>query len=166
MNTLMGGTKKARTLDELARKCGISPAGLKETISSYNAAQASGAVDPQTKSKENSEALVDAPFHAINVSLSNPFGFFFLFTLGGLVVDEVRGLVKKEDGAPIPNLYAAGRSAVGLCSSNYISGTSLADCVFSGRRAGRDAARSGLPSAASADDTVVSNKPSTNRLTA
>jgi 3-oxo-5alpha-steroid 4-dehydrogenase len=42
----------------------------------------------------------------------------------------------------VPGLYAAGRSAVGLCSNSYISGLSLADCVFSGRRAGAHAAAS------------------------
>jgi 3-oxo-5alpha-steroid 4-dehydrogenase len=40
----------------------------------------------------------------------------------------------------VPGLYAAGRTAVGLCSHSYVSGLSLADCVFSGRRAGRRAA--------------------------
>ena len=29
---------------------------------------------------------------------------------------------------------------MGLCSHSYVSGLSLADCVFSGRRAGRCAA--------------------------
>ena len=40
----------------------------------------------------------------------------------------------------VPGLYAAGRSAAALCSRSYVSGLSLADCVFSGRRAGRHAA--------------------------
>ena len=35
----------------------------------------------------------------------------------------------------------AGRTAIGLASRRYISGLSLADCVFSGRRAGRAAAQ-------------------------
>jgi len=46
----------------------------------------------------------------------------------------------REDGTPVPGLYAAGRTAVGLCSNSYVSGLSLADCVFSGRRAGNHAA--------------------------
>jgi len=48
--------------------------------------------------------------------------------------------VCRADGSPVPGLYAAGRTAVGLCSHSYVSGLSLADCVFSGRRAGRHAA--------------------------
>jgi 3-oxo-5alpha-steroid 4-dehydrogenase len=54
-----------------------------------------------------------------------------MLTLGGLVVDEETGGV-----VGVGRLYAAGRSAVGLCSRSYVSGLSLADCVFSGRRAG------------------------------
>ncbi len=65
-----------------------------------------------------------------------------MLTLGGLVVAEETGQVRRADGTTVPGLYAAGRSAVGLCSRSYVSGLSLADCVFSGRRAGRHAAAS------------------------
>ena len=60
----------------------------------------------------------------------------------GLAVDEETGGVKREDGTVIPGLFAAGRTAVGVCSRQYISGLSIADCVFSGRRAGASAASS------------------------
>ena len=63
-----------------------------------------------------------------------------MLTLGGLVVAEDTGQVRRADGTGIGGLYAAGRSAVGLCSNSYVSGLSLADCVYSGRRAGRHAA--------------------------
>jgi 3-oxo-5alpha-steroid 4-dehydrogenase len=63
-----------------------------------------------------------------------------MLTLGGLLVEEETGQVRRTGGAPLPGLYAAGRNAVGLCSNSYVSGLSLADCVFSGRRAGRHAA--------------------------
>ncbi|MBX9638961.1 MAG: hypothetical protein K2X97_04305 [Mycobacteriaceae bacterium] len=43
-------------------------------------------------------------------------------------------------GAAIPGLYSAGRTATGICSNSYVSGLSLADCVYAGRRAGRHAA--------------------------
>lgn len=60
-------------------------------------------------------------------------------TLDGLCIDGRTGLVlageKKIDG-----LYAAGRTAVGICSNSYVSELSLADCVFSGKRAGEHAA--------------------------
>jgi len=58
-------------------------------------------------------------------------------TLGGLVVEEDTGLVISEKNrTPIPGLYAAGRTASGVPSKSYVSGLSLADCIYSGRRAG------------------------------
>ena len=44
--------------------------------------------------------------------------------------------IKSSDNKDIPGLYAAGRTAVGVCSNIYVSGLSIADCIFSGRRAG------------------------------
>lgn len=73
------------------------------------------------------------PFSLINVSVRAGWGYPCpMLTLGGLVVDEETGQVQGVAG-----LYAAGRSAVGVCSESYVSGLSLADCVFSGRRAGQ-----------------------------
>jgi 3-oxo-5alpha-steroid 4-dehydrogenase len=43
-------------------------------------------------------------------------------------------------GAPIPGLFAAGRTASGLSAWGYASGVSLGDGSFYGRRAGRSAA--------------------------
>ena len=40
----------------------------------------------------------------------------------------------------VAGLYAAGRCAAGVASNYYVSGLSLADCLFAGRRAGRHAA--------------------------
>lgn len=79
--------------------------------------------------------------------------------VGGLVVDERTGAVKTADGADIPGLYAAGRTAVGLCANSYVSGLSPADCIFSGRRAGSSAA--GVPPTVegAADDRVSSGAP-------
>jgi 3-oxo-5alpha-steroid 4-dehydrogenase len=71
-----------------------------------------------------------------------------MLTLGGLVVAEDTGQVRRADGSVVPGLYAAGRTAVGLCSHSYVSGLSLADCVFSGRRAGRNAAAGAASQAA------------------
>jgi 3-oxo-5alpha-steroid 4-dehydrogenase len=64
-----------------------------------------------------------------------------VFTLGGLVT-TVDGHVLDLDGNPIAGLYAAGRSTSGLASWGYVSGTSLGDGTYFGRRAGRAAAGS------------------------
>jgi hypothetical protein len=61
------------------------------------------------------------------------------FSLGGLHVDISQRVLLKKDLKPIPGLYAAGRSAAGVASGGYISGLSIADAVFSGRRAARHA---------------------------
>lgn len=63
-------------------------------------------------------------------------------TLGGLVVDGTTGCVIDTDDKLFKGLYACGRNAAGVPSSSYVSGLSLADCVFSGRRAGRNIATS------------------------
>ena len=64
-------------------------------------------------------------------------------TVGGLRVDEASGAVKALAGGVVPGLYAAGRTAIGICSSLYVSGLSFADCRYSGRRAARSIARGG-----------------------
>jgi 3-oxo-5alpha-steroid 4-dehydrogenase len=55
--------------------------------------------------------------------------------MGGLTLDEATGQVKDLQGGAIKGLYAAGRTAVGIPSYLYMSGLSIADCVFSGLRA-------------------------------
>ncbi len=52
-----------------------------------------------------------------------------------MVVNEDTGEVLSSEGGKVPGLYAAGRTAVGICSHYYVSGLSLGDCVFSGCRA-------------------------------
>ncbi len=139
---LQRGRVSATTLEEVARKAGVDPAGLAATVEAYNAAADAGAADPAGKPAEYVRPVRTAPFSLIDVSIKPSLGFPCpMLTLGGLVVDESTGQVRGADGAGIVGLYAAGRSAVGICSRSYVSGLSLADCVFSGRRAGISAAR-------------------------
>ena len=63
------------------------------------------------------------------------------FTLGGLET-TVAGEVLDLAGAPIPGLFAAGRSTAGICSFGYASGLSLGDSTVFGRFAGAAVARS------------------------
>jgi 3-oxo-5alpha-steroid 4-dehydrogenase len=55
-----------------------------------------------------------------------------------LRVYEESGEVLNQSNVEIPGLYAAGRTAVGICSNIYVSGLSVADCIFSGRRIGQN----------------------------
>ncbi|MCV7150205.1 FAD-binding protein [Mycolicibacterium pyrenivorans] len=138
------GHRKAATLPGLARKLGISASGLSATVDAYNAAIASGDVDPAHKAPELCAPVQQAPFYGVDISVRPSLTYPVPgLTLGGLKVDGDTGLVIDEQGRPIPGLYAAGRTAVGICSHSYVSGLALADCVFSGRRAGEHAASAG-----------------------
>jgi 3-oxo-5alpha-steroid 4-dehydrogenase len=139
--------KKASTFAKLAQKVKISPEGLEATMKRYNEIASAGQADPLGKIRERFVPQDTPPFYALDCSLTGlsltKFGIpSAAITLGGLVVNEQTGQVKRADGSLIDGLYAAGRTAVGLCSNVYFaSGSSIADCVFSGRRAGRHAAQ-------------------------
>jgi 3-oxo-5alpha-steroid 4-dehydrogenase len=149
MYLLTVGRVSAPTVAGVAARAGIDPGGLAATLAAYNAAAASGHGDPAGKPAELVRAQDRPPYSLIDCSVRPRLAYPApVLTLGGLVVAEETGQVRRADGTAVPGLYAAGRSAVGLCSRSYISGLSLADCVFSGRRAGRHAAAAvPLPSA-------------------
>lgn len=128
--------KKGATPAALARKTGMDAAALEASLSAYNQAISSGQPDPMGKSAESCQALRQGPFYALDISVSSGVLPLGALTLGGLKVDEDSGQVLDANATPIQGLYAAGRTAVGIPSNLYISGLSLADCVFSGRRAG------------------------------
>jgi 3-oxo-5alpha-steroid 4-dehydrogenase len=123
----------------VAARAGVDPDGLAATLAAYNAM--AGAGDPAGKPPDLLIPQDQPPYSLIDFSIRprmlDPAP---VLTLGGLVVDQETGHVLDAGGAPVAGLYAAGRSAVGLCSRSYVSGLSIADCVFSGRRAGRHAA--------------------------
>jgi 3-oxo-5alpha-steroid 4-dehydrogenase len=135
------GHRKAATLHNLAKKLGISASGLAATVAAYNDAAVTGTEDPGRKSAQMCRPLTCGPFYGVDISVRPSMAYFVPgMTLGGLKVDGSSGEVLTDTGSPIRGLYAAGRTAVGVCSNSYISGLSLADCVFSGKRAGEHAA--------------------------
>jgi len=138
---LLLGRCKATSPASLAAKIGIQPEGLLRTMDDYNSAASAGRPDRMGKAPEHCVPQVTAPFYAVDCSFSATHGVpCTAMTLGGLSVDEDTGEVLRRDGTAIAGLYAAGRNAAGLCAEAYVSGLSIADCVFSGRRAGRHAA--------------------------
>lgn len=144
------GHQKAGTLGELAARIGVPAEALLATVGAYNDGVASGAGDPAHKAPELCTPLHVGPFYAIDISIRNSRAFPAPgLTLGGLRVDEDTGQVLTASEAPVAGLYAAGRTAIGICSNSYVSGLSLADGVFSGRRAGAHAAASAAASRAS-----------------
>ena len=134
------GVKTANSIEQLASKLNIEPAALKTTIDQYNQTARSNDPDPLGKPKENMLAIEGKKYYAIDTS----YDYFYVpcpsLTLGGLKINEESGLVMHNNGKVIKGLYAAGRTAVGIPSKGYVSGLSIADCVFSGRRAAKHAA--------------------------
>ncbi|MGX9787794.1 FAD-binding protein [Mycobacterium sp. MMS18-G62] len=142
------GHRKAPALPELAAKLGISATALLATVKAYNDAIETGNEDPAHKAADLCTPIIEGPFYGIDISVRRTTTDLVAgLTLGGLKVDGTTGLVLTEGGDTIPGLYAAGRTAVGICSNSYVSGLALADCVFTGRRAGRHAAASTLTAA-------------------
>lgn len=136
------------TLAELEEELGMPAGALEQTVSVYNR-HAERGEDPYFHKDRKWLRPLKAPFAAID-----PRDGFFGgadagsgtgvqgFTLGGLHT-TIDGEVRNNSGDLIPGLYAAGRAAAGIHGEGYISGTSLGDGTFFGRRAGRAAARHG-----------------------
>jgi 3-oxo-5alpha-steroid 4-dehydrogenase len=128
-------TTSAATIEELATKIGVPAHRLAKTIADYNASIDTGMPDAQIKSDRLRRKIIQAPFYANDIGLGARFSPTSAITVGGLVVDEDTGEVLSSEGGKVPGLYAAGRTAVGICSHYYVSGLSLGDCVWSGLRA-------------------------------
>ncbi|MGH8539345.1 MAG: FAD-binding protein [Stenotrophobium sp.] len=138
---LMLFAPRGKTAEELAQRIGVPPAALRETLDAYNASARGEAKDTLGKVGPMLEVLATPPYYAFEISAHSKTFPCPAITLGGLRIDETSGAVIKADGSAIPGLYAAGRAAVGIASNGYVSGLSLADCLWSGRRAGTALAR-------------------------
>jgi 3-oxo-5alpha-steroid 4-dehydrogenase len=119
---------------------GLPAENLRRTVAEYNAC-ALRREDSIGKNPDYLRPLVDGPYYIIDISTGNQVSLCGTIPMGGLRVNEESGNVIRSDDSDIPGLYAAGRNAIGIPSHFYVSGTSIADCVFAGRRAGLHAAR-------------------------
>jgi 3-oxo-5alpha-steroid 4-dehydrogenase len=149
----------AASVAELATRIGVPVDALSATVEAYDADAAAGRVDRFGKAPDLVVPLGAAPLRAIPVHLDS-----FLFpapciTLGGLAVDNLSQEVLRADGTPIAGLYAAGRCAAGVASRSYVSGLSVADCIFSGRNAGRSVAAEAAAAAGSSGSAAPAGGP-------
>jgi succinate dehydrogenase/fumarate reductase flavoprotein subunit len=144
-----GYLKRERTLEELARECGIDPAGLAATVASFNehavvgedpefgrgtTAFNRGSGDPAHKPNPSLAPIEKGPFYAIKV-LPGSFG-----TFAGLKTDA-SSRVLGHDGLPIPGLYAAGSDQANVMGGHYPSGgINIGPAMTFGYIAGRHAA--------------------------
>jgi 3-oxo-5alpha-steroid 4-dehydrogenase len=125
------------TIEELEAGLGLPAGVLQGTVGFYNEHAAKGEDPLFHKRTEYVTPIVKSPFGALDLSPENL--VYSAFTLGGLRIDA-NARVLSNSGAPVPGLYAAGRTTSGIAKQGYSSGMSLGDGSFFGRAAGRHAA--------------------------
>lgn len=141
--------KTGRSVEELARACGINPGGLAATIKRYNEGVRQGndpdigrgttpymrlQGDPEIAPNPCLAPIERAPFYAVRV-VPGSFG-----TFAGLRTDG-QARVLDADGAPIPGLYAAGTDMASVMGGHYpAGGINLGPALTFGYIAGRHAA--------------------------
>ncbi len=116
-----GALRQAADVDALARLIGCEAAPLKTTLDEVRPGHTDSFGRPFKRA-------LQAPYYAVKVT-----GALF-HTQGGLEVDaQCRAL--RQDGQPMPNLYAAGGAARGVSGSGaagYLAGNGLLSAVAGG----------------------------------
>ncbi|MFM7225058.1 MAG: FAD-dependent oxidoreductase [Actinomycetota bacterium] len=120
----------AETAAELEAEIVFPPGSLQATLDRYNAHAARGE-DPDHHKAADLVVPLEPPYGVVDLGVDR--AYFATFTLGGLDTTP--------DGEAAPGLYAAGRTTAGIARGGYVSGISLGDGTYFGRRAGRSAAR-------------------------
>ena len=148
--------RRAETIEQLARLCGLAPQALHATVERFNGFARTGLDedfhrgdsaydryygDPRVKPNPNLAPLEKAPFYAVELVPGD------LGTKGGLLTDE-HGRVLRDDGSVIEGLYASGNASASVMGQYYPGpGVTLAPALTFSYLAMRHAAES----AASAD---------------
>lgn len=131
-----GAVLHAQTPEELAARIGVPAADFAQTLHSVEDFKRRGGRDAWGRDWTGVKPLA-GPYCAVKVT-----GALF-HTQGGLVVDaEAR--VLKENGTPLPNLFAVGGAAQGVSgsqASGYLSGNGLLTAFAYGYLAGEAAAK-------------------------
>ncbi|SMX48590.1 FAD-dependent oxidoreductase [Maliponia aquimaris] len=144
-----GYLKTGRTVEDLARACGIDAGGLRATVDDWNTLAAQGEDpqfqrgttpymrlqgDPEQQPNPCVAPITRAPFCAVEVRPGS-FG-----TFAGLACNG-RAQVLNDTGAPIHGLWAAGTDAASPFGGFYpAGGINLGPALTFGFVAGRDAA--------------------------
>ena len=128
----------AATAAELEEEIGLPSGSLTDTLDRYNRDAAAGHDTEHHKATEWLRPL-EPPYGVVDLRVEK--SYYAPFTLGGLAT-TVDSEVLDGSGVAIPGLFAAGRTTAGIAAGGYVSGISLGDGTFFGRRAGVAAARS------------------------
>lgn len=122
-----GFLKTAETIEDLAVKTGIDPAGLKAEVEKFNGYCETGKDldfnrggrgydncfgDPTVKPNPNLGKIDKPPFYAMELFPGD------VGTSGGILTDE-RARVLRTDGSVIPGLYATGNSTASVMGRCY-----------------------------------------------
>ena len=122
---------RAGDLDTLAKSAGIDAAGLQRTVAEYNRGRAAG---KDFLGREHMPLPIGAgPFYALKLHSWN------LLSFAGLAVNAKLEVIR-PDGAPIPNLYAAGEllGCAQLMGDSQCGGMSVMPALSFGRLLGRE----------------------------
>jgi fumarate reductase flavoprotein subunit len=98
--------KRADTLEDLARQCGIDPAAFTATIEKYNRYCAEGRDPDYNKDPQALKPIANPPYYAFFSKLATDGAF------GGVLVDENMRVLDKAR-QPIPGLFATGDNSSG-----------------------------------------------------
>lgn len=144
------------TIEELANKLDVDPAGLAEQVAMFNEFARTGVDeqhgrgadeydrywgDPQHTPSPVLGEITEAPYYAVELHLGSA------GNRGGLVIDG-QGRVRSVTGAPIEGLYACGHTAADLVfGGGYNSGTAIGSAMAFGYLASQDILRTGAVAA-------------------
>jgi 3-oxosteroid 1-dehydrogenase len=136
-----GFVKKASTIDELARECGIDAATLQRTVARFNSFAVTGRDEDFGRGESSYDrffadetqrpnpclgALESGPFYAVQVFVAD------VATVGGVATDA-HARVLREDGSVIDGLYSAGVGAGTITGRIYPApGASIANTMVFG----------------------------------
>lgn len=121
---------KASNLDELAKKTGMDPIKLKQSVANINKYAEQGYDEEFYKERKYLRKIEKGPFYAFKTVLK------MYATLGGAKINENFQVIDVK-GNVIPGLYAIGQDAGGLYSDSYdmhvAEGTGSAFAIAGGR---------------------------------
>lgn len=118
---------KGNTLAELAKNCGIDPAGLEQTVRQYNVGAVNGEDPAFGRGRTSFNRYLADPAHRPNPCVApvqtGPF-FAVKLIMGDLgtfdgIQTSVVGEVLRRDGRPIAGLYAVGNDRASIMGGNY-----------------------------------------------
>lgn len=119
------------SLAEVAEALGVDPAALEATVASWNSACEEGS-DPILNRESEFFPLSEGPYYAVELRCACN------STLGGLMINEKCQVLNALTDEPIPHLYAAGSSTMGMGDFYELSGSAVGNAVIGGRIAGRN----------------------------